>query len=523
MSRSRLRLLPALAGIALMAQEAGEFERGMALARQGRLEEARAAFEAGQRDAPRDQRFPRELAGIAFKQNRPGDAKRLLRRTLRLDPRDAYALDFLGSLYLLEDNPAAALTYWNRADKPHLAAVTIAPPLETDPVLVDRALAFAPGAILRRQEYWTTQRLLRQMNIFSSSRMTLAPQSGEDFQMEIAALERNGWGGSAPQALASLLRGVGFQTVFPAYYNHRRRAIHFESLLRWDPRKQRLQLQASGPLAGGARLRGIAALDARREQWDLSETWRGQGRAPDRLPFRRLAAEAGFAAVVSSRMTVRTGAGLSWRGFSGASAAPAFVSGFAPSMRLGADLDLLRLPERRLTLQGSSELEAGRLLAGESSPYVRIQSEAALRWYPQARGDDYAVSASLHAGAIGGDAPFDALFQLGIERDNPLWFRGAAGTARGRKGAAPLGRRYLLFNWEADKHIARGSFWSLTAGPLFDAGAIADPRGVFGSGHWLAATGLQAKVKIPAGSALVFTWGKDLQTGRNTFYASLER
>src|SRR5881296_1952170 len=46
-----------------------DYFRGMALAHKERWPEAREAFEAGQRNAPEDKRFPLELAGVAFKQN----------------------------------------------------------------------------------------------------------------------------------------------------------------------------------------------------------------------------------------------------------------------------------------------------------------------------------------------------------------------------------------------------------------------------------------------------------------------
>ncbi|MBZ5564411.1 MAG: hypothetical protein LAP13_18575, partial [Acidobacteriia bacterium] len=47
-----------------------DFYYGIALANLGRWGEARAAFLAGRRLRPRDERFPIELGGIAFKQKR---------------------------------------------------------------------------------------------------------------------------------------------------------------------------------------------------------------------------------------------------------------------------------------------------------------------------------------------------------------------------------------------------------------------------------------------------------------------
>jgi len=75
-----------------------DFARGMELARLERWDEARRAFETGQIKAPRDKRFPLELAGVAFKEGRRPESKRLLRRALRLAPLDRSTLGFLATL-----------------------------------------------------------------------------------------------------------------------------------------------------------------------------------------------------------------------------------------------------------------------------------------------------------------------------------------------------------------------------------------------------------------------------------------
>jgi len=83
----------------------------------------------------------------------------------------------------------------------------------------------------------------------------------------------------------------------------------------------------------------------------------------------------------------------------------------------------------------------------------------------------------IRAGGTAGKVTIDELFQLGVERDNDLWLRGHTGTSDGRKGAAPLGRRYFLVNWEMDKNIYRNGFFTLKLGPFLDSGAVADSSG----------------------------------------------
>src|SRR5436309_11470119 len=81
---------------------------GIALAHLGRWDDAERALKQGLRQQPGDKRFPLELAGVSFKQKKYAEAVNYLRRTLRLDPADSYANDFLASIYFLRGNVDAA-------------------------------------------------------------------------------------------------------------------------------------------------------------------------------------------------------------------------------------------------------------------------------------------------------------------------------------------------------------------------------------------------------------------------------
>src|SRR5258708_24073120 len=83
--------------------------RGLGLAHLQSWEEAKAAFAAGRAKAPGDPRFLIELAGIAYRETQFSVAKRDLRLALAMNPKDAYANNFLASIYFQGGNLEAAL------------------------------------------------------------------------------------------------------------------------------------------------------------------------------------------------------------------------------------------------------------------------------------------------------------------------------------------------------------------------------------------------------------------------------
>src|SRR5882672_2300451 len=76
-----------------------DFLAGLALAKLQRWNDARTALAAGLGKAPTQARFLVELAGVDYKRHESAEAKRELRAALKLEPKDAYTHDFLGTLY----------------------------------------------------------------------------------------------------------------------------------------------------------------------------------------------------------------------------------------------------------------------------------------------------------------------------------------------------------------------------------------------------------------------------------------
>ncbi len=504
-----------------------EFEYGSALAQVGRLADARTAFLAGQRLAPRDKRFPIELAGVEFKQKHPATAARYLRRALRIDPADSYANDFLGTIYFIAGNLEAALKFWNRAGKPYIESVQPDHELRARPALLDRALAFSPASVLHLVDYATSRARLAGLGVFPSPRIRLIARPEGKFEAVLDSPERNGFGDSLWQGLISTFSGVGYQTIYPEYFNIRGSAINVMSLVRWDAQKRRLTAALSGPLHANPRWRYRLGFDLRNENWDIRESFTGPSPSLGSLNLRRESAGVEIESFNSGRWGWSAGAEFSHRDYRSVLAGSALATGL---LLEGAQLKQLarihylvwRAPEHRFAVNTEAASQIARIWSQPAQVFAKLQGSAESRWLPQMQGDDYATKVRISGGGITGQPPFDELYMLGMERDNDLRLRGHVGTRDGRKGSAPLGTKYFLVNSETDKNIYGNGLVTVKLGPFLDTGKIAGGAGNLGSRNWQWDTGAQAKLHV-LGVGVTFVYGKDLRTGNNAFYFTAGR
>lgn len=502
-----------------------DYDLGIALAHLGRLTDAQAELEAGQRLAPTDPRFPTELAGIAFqRKNYPGTIHRL-HQALRLAPRDGYANDFLGTAYFIEGNLEASLKYWNRVNKPQIANVREEPPLRISQALLDHAFAFSPAALLTLREFGDTRTRVNGLGIFPKYHFDLDARSDGKFDVVFRAHELDGFGNSKLEALVLFLQGLPFQEVNPQFYNLHRDAINFDSIFRWDAQKRRVFAEFSGPFERSAKYRWGLSTDLRSENWGIRNGFIGPAPVLASFNMRTEVGTLDLASYAGDRFRWSAGAELSHRNFR--SVAPGSVltsqmlaSGYELSQQAQVTSTLWRVPGHRFTVTAGAQSDAARLWSQPSQSFEKLTGSLAWHWFPQVKGDDYETSQQLRAGKTFGQPPFDELFILGLERDNDLPLRAHIGTRDGRKGSAPLGRNYLLENWEIDKSVYSNGLIQLQLGPLFDIGKITDPGTQLGSHMWLFDTGAQLKLRV-FGSGLVFSCGKDLRTGNNAFYVDL--
>ncbi len=504
-----------------------KYDVGMAYAHLQQWPEARTALLSGQRQCPGQKRFPVELAGIAFQAKHYPEAASWLRRAVKLDPHDTYVLNFAATVYFLNGNLDAALKYWNLLQKPSIAALHFDPQLRVHRQLVDRSFAFAPASTLEHSQYGATETRLRNLGIFPAFHISLNARSDGDFDAEFHAIEQNGFGNSRLQALVSTFGGAFYETIYPSYFNIGRSAINVESLFRWDTQKRRAWITLSGPLNNLPQWRWKLVTDERNENWTIRDSFTGPAPSLGSVNLQRQTLSASIAGFPHGTIEWSTGAELSHRTYrnidygsalNSTLVAPGYQFKHLASIR-GTMFDI---PERRFSLTGSATSQFARLWSTPPRAYEKLQGSASAHWFPQASGDLYQVSQQLRAGHTFGRAPFDELFMLGVERDNDLWLRGLIGTRDGRKGSSPLGDSYVLSNSDFDRRLYSNGLFTLRAGPLLDIGKSWAPTASLSANRWLFSTGIEARLTV-FGTGVVFTWGRDLRTGSNAFYATLAR
>ena len=506
-----------------------DFLAGLAFAHLEKWPEAQSAFLAGFHKSPRDPRFPVALAGVAYKQEDYRSAKKYLHSALALKPGDSYTREFLATIYFLEGNLEAALKYWNTLDKPRLRTIQFDPPLNLNATLRTRAIAFNAPQVLNLDALLATQARLDALGIFSSRRFQLIPTDSDDYDLTLHLAEKNGFGDSWLEGLLSFFSGLPYDTVYPEFYNFDHSAINAAGLTRWDPQKRRAFLEVGTPIFGNPAVHLRVYADARNENWNVAQTFSGASSPLTNLNLRRAASGAEVLSMQNGRWSWTAGAefaGRNFRNLAGVTSPAArtfFTNSTSLTGWLGIHRTLLFSPEHRFALDSSLQIKAGREFSSALGPFAAARGSLAAHWLPRATGDDYEMHAQLRLGALVGKATLDELYQLGLERDNDLWLRGTPGTTDGRKGAAPLGRRYLLVNGELDKNIYQNGFFTIKLGPFLDNGAIADSSGFFGSQRWLWDAGAQCKFRVLTRFTVVLSYGRDLHRGKNVFYGTTLR
>lgn len=498
-----------------------DFEYGIALARLERWDDAKTAFRSGLRLSPRDSRFMVELAGVAFKQANYAEAEGWLVRALHVSPKDSYTLEFLGTVFYLQGNIDAALKNWNRIGKPRIGSIAAQPKPKLNPILFDRTFAFSPASTLNLSDLRSTEAIIGQLHVFSTFRLSLEAQPDNTFDVAFRGRERKGCAGNSWACLLVVFGQTPAQTLNFSYFNIERKAINFASMFRWDEEKRRAGAQIEFPLAGNPKWQLEAGTDLRNENWALRQSFSGPAPVFGALNLKREAGFVRFNDVMNGTWQWFATTELSNRDYHNVFATGAFApnllsSGFQLKQSFGIQAAILRLPERRLSIDGTAVLSVARLWSIPEQSYSQLQGSLRVHWFPQHTGEKYEIIDDIRAGKTFGSPPFDEMFVLGVLGDTDLQMRAHIGTRGGRKGSAPLGRNYFLSNFAALRDVSPIAIAHIKVGPFIDTGNITDPLPQFGSHKWLWDAGLEAKLQA-FGFTITLSYGRDLRSGRNAW------
>jgi len=502
------------------------FYKGLSLARLDQLSAAQQAFDIGSRNFPDDKRFPLELAGIAYRQKDTARAKHLLHRALALDSHDSYGNDFLGTLYSLDGNLAAALFYWNRIGKPVLQNVHYEPPPPLHPLLRERTFALSGGQRLTVQRLRLAQSNVDRLSVLADVQYDLVPRKQDDrYDLVIrtvpVAQPLAGWLG---QVLPSL-RQLPYQGLAYDAYNIQQSAVNLNVLGRWDPDKRRVFAQLSGPWRENPRSEYRFFVDLRDENWNLRSNFFSFPGGLNNVLLRKAQAGGEVALGLSSKLQWTVGGLIAYRDYGRTPRDPLFERGWTAEMNNRLDYVLWSWPDHRVRVDSFASLRTGRFFSQTPSRLITPRLGARLLWFPQAKGDRYTVTGRVGAGRTFGTAPLDELFTLGMERDNDrdLWLRGTVGTRDGRKGSAPMGREYAIAQTDFSRKLFEAPLVKAYLGPFFDIGTVGDPSHRYGSRGVLYDTGLQATVQTLGSVKVTVVYGRDVVNGRGVFYTAVSR
>jgi hypothetical protein len=294
-------------------------------------------------------------------------------------------------------------------------------------------------------------------------------------------------------------------------------------LWRWDSNKRRIAVTLSSPFGLNPRLRFSLLTDVREERWDLRSSYRSFAGPIADLKLRKYEAGGEFAVGLGAGTQWTSGLSVARRSFRDSDGAAPFRDTWSFEWPNRLSALLWSWPDHRINIDGDLLLSPGRLISAQAGRFLISQGNLRVSWYPQASGDDLSARSAVSTGRIFGAATLDQFFMLGMERDNPLWIRGHAGTRGGRKGEAPMGTEYILIQNELSRTVFRLPFLKVSAGPFYDTGNMTEADGRFGSRGWMHDAGLSVTLKTFSVLAWTLVYGRNLRDGGGVFYAAASR
>jgi outer membrane protein assembly factor BamA len=482
--------------------------RGVALGREGKLEEARTSLDrAAVLDPSRPEAFV-ERGGLEFLEKRYPDAIRDLERALALKE-DAYARDLLASSLFLAGRGDDALASWNRLGQPVLRRVELRGLQKTRDRVARRELSAAEGQVLELSALRSSRLRLVEAGAFERASLRLAPLGAGKADLEVDLLERHGlYSSPIDFVLSSGVNAIN-QRVALRYWNMAGTGVSFGGQYRWSENRPEASLVLDAPRPFGApaymRLSGFRG----RQLYDLEgeQTQRSKG------------LDLGLRAVLGPKTVGELGWRFRDRTFShpDPNAPPGLVTGPLLSFRHR----LLDVHRQRL----DASVRLFQAASGLGAEVAFTQAEASLSYRahlsaPDGRTLERSLLALRLGAGWGSDAmPLDAMFAVGGSPEMEYPVRGHRQYQDGVLGDEAIGRELVLLNLEWRRRVLSRPTVQVTCVTFLDAASVG--RTAQGPGAAYLDVGVGLRVGLPGAGILRLDFGHGLLDGNNALSIGL--
>ena len=478
--------------------------QAVAEARAGRKEDAARTLDRAIAMDPRRPEARVERGGLFFLERRYEDAVDDLQVAVRAKGDDAYVRDLLAGALLLTGRGEPAIAHWNAVGKPRLRRVELVGLRHARAADVRREVTAREGETLEVAEYRRTRLRLEESGLFSTVTLRPLVASPGVVDLEIALIERHGFG-PLPEVVGRGVSDLVFrQRVRLRYANVGGEGISIGGEYRWEDTQPfaGMTVDLLRPLGfpGTVHLEGLRT----RPLYDLED---GTG------AFRMTGHGGGVRvrSVIASATALQ--AGLRYRRRTFDAERPDATEGTIAALDLG--LDQTFWSGRRHALKGSARLLTSPF--GSEVAFTRGIARVVHHLHVQ-RPDGLplehgSVAAQLTFGRASASTPIDEMFAPGTASETDLPLRAHRQKYDGVLGRTPIARSVALANVEWRQRFIRRKG--------FQAGYV-----LFYDGGWMRRTarnvdetlhdaGIGLRVGVQGRMLLRADWGHGLSDGKN--------
>ena len=486
------------------------FLLGLALAKQEKWEASRQQLERATTQQPDFLPAHLELAGVQFKMGSRKQPIHTLRKVLSLDPHHEYAHRFLATLLYLEEQRIEALHHWNQAGGPRVGQITYRVPPETGAELLQHLFPLNEGEILRARQILDIRWKQKRFHLGPPFHWYLQPDRKTLWDLEIVLARPLTLPFPQGFLLENAARALFYQEVAAGYPTATRSGKQLYETFRWDPHRKRARTVAEVPFLS-------SSSDALHLGFDFrEETWRHTPSANEFL-FQTEEVFVDYEYLMRNRRSFSLRAGYGHRFFRQQNFphSPHLLQlGFKWDQLVGlnrADTAQLHWTTRFDTLSG---------ITGEKSQAQQISSAARLN-LPLDDPSRARLGISLRAGLSSRDLPIVDYFVLGVGQDQPLPLRAHPTVERGHKGHGPMGRNYLLANFELHRRLLRWRFTEIGGLAFSDTAFVSGRPFESAAPLWFQDIGCGLRLRALGHNLAQVLFGLDLRTSSFNYWIGL--